>query len=334
MKRRWIIGTGLVASVVLVSVQGLLHAQQQPATRSERADLNGVWRFATLTPLERPKDMADKKVLSDEDVKRISERAAQNRAVESQPRPGDPGTYNRFWVESGTSVVATRHTSLVVDPPDGKVPPLTAQGQKREDARVEAQRRAESPESLLISDRCIVGFNAGPPIIPFAYNQNLQIFQTSDYIVLLTEMVHDARIIPLNGRPRLPQHVRQWRGDSRGRWEGKTLVIETTNFMDKGTGTLALSPGFGRRGLGDSGDENLQLSERLTRMNDETLLYEFTMNDPTVWTTPWTASLTMSRSQEPLYEYACHEGNYGMAGILSGARALEAPPASLNPPGR
>lgn len=326
MPGKWTLASALFVAVAAGGLQiAALHARQKPTSppASGRPDFQGNWRFATLTPLERPTDTPNKAFLSAEEVEAIEARAARNRNVEYPTRPGDPGIYNRFWVESGTRVVATRRTSLVIDPPDGRVPPLTAEGQKREDARVEAQRRAEGPESLLVSDRCIVGFNAGPPIIPFAYNQNLQIVQTPDTLVLQTEMVHDARVVPLDGRPHLSPRLRLWRGDSRGRWDGHTLVIDTTNFTDKGTGTLALNPGFGRRGLGDTGDENLHLVERLSLLDTQTLLYEFTVTDPTIWTKPWTVSLTMAKTKELLYEYACHEGNYGMAGVLSGARATE-----------
>jgi hypothetical protein len=149
------------------------------------------------------------------------------------------------------------------------------------------------------------------------YNAYVQFFQTPDYVVLLNEMVHDARIIPLDGRPSLPSHVRQWRGDSRGRWDGDTLVVDTQNFRSEGTGTVSL------RGLGWSGDENLHLVERFRRLDNDTLLYEYTVNDPTIWTRPWTVSLTMRKSNQLIYEYACHEGNYGLSGILSGARAAE-----------
>ncbi|MBM3773449.1 MAG: hypothetical protein FJW27_19595 [Acidimicrobiia bacterium] len=313
----------VIATIPVTGLRAQAPRGAKPSIGSARPDFQGNWRFATLTPLERSKETPTKEFLTDEEVAAIEKRAVQNQDVEAPPRPGDPGAYNRFWIESGMTVVATKRTSLVIDPPDGRLPPLTPEGQKREDARLEAQKRAEHPESLLITDRCIVGFNAGPPIIPFAYNQNLQIVQTVDTLMVQTEMVHDARVIPLDGRPRLPGHIRQFRGDSRGRWDGKTLVIETSNFTDKGTGTLALSPMFGRRGLGDTGDENLHLVERLSLLNDKTLLYEFTVTDPTIWTRPWTASLTMTKTEEPLYEYACHEANYGMEGLLRGARATE-----------
>jgi len=174
-----------------------------------------------------------------------------------------------------------------------------------------------------VYERCILGFNAGPPIIPGGYNQNIQLFQTRDYLVINTEMNHDARIVPLDGRPHLPTHLRQWDGDSRGRWEGDTLVVTTTNFMSTGTGTLMLDGNRARPGVGWSPDENLTLIERFKLADSDTLIYEFTINDPTVWTKPWTMSLPMTRSEQHLYEYACHEGNYDMMHILSGARAIE-----------
>jgi len=174
-----------------------------------------------------------------------------------------------------------------------------------------------------VYERCILGFNAGPPIIPGGYNQNIQLVQTRDYLVINTEMVHTARIVPLDGRPRLPAHLRQWSGDSRGRWEGDTLVITSTNFMSVGTGTLMLDGNRARPGIGWSPDENLTLTERFKRVDNDTLIYEFTINDPTVWTKPWTVSLPMTRSDQHIYEYACHEGNHDMGNILSGARAVE-----------
>jgi hypothetical protein len=197
------------------------------------------------------------------------------------------------------------------------VPPLTPYGKEREAAREGRAKIAAGPEDLTTWDRCILGFNAGPPMIGGGYNAYVQLFQTSDYVAVLTEMVHDARIIPLTGRPPLPSHARQWRGDSRGRWEGDTLVVETRNFRSEGTGTLSL------RGLGLSGDENLNLIERFRRLDADTLLYEYTIDDPTIWTRPWTVSMTLRKSNAQMYEYACHEGNYGMSGILSAARAQE-----------
>jgi hypothetical protein len=255
--------------------------------------------------------------LTPEEEAKLEQQAVRDQFVDRPPPTGDPGAYNRFWVDSGTKVVATHRTSLVVDPLDGRVPPLTPYGKEREAAREGRAKIAAGPEDLTTWDRCILGFNAGPPMIGGGYNAYVQLFQTSDYVAVLTEMVHDARIIPLTGRPPLPSHARQWRGDSRGRWEGDTLVVETRNFRSEGTGTLSL------RGLGLSGDENLNLIERFRRLDADTLLYEYTIDDPTIWTRPWTVSMTLRKSNAQMYEYACHEGNYGMSGILSAARAQE-----------
>ena len=284
----------------------------------DRPDLQGIWGFATVTPLQRPKEFADRETLTPEEKARLEERAVRDQFVDAPPPAGSPGSYNKVWSDGGTTVVATNRTSLIVDPPDGRVPPLTPHGKEREADLAAKASAAAGPEDATIWDRCIVGFNAGPPMIGGGYNAYVQIFQTPEHFVILNEMVHDARIIPVDGRPALSSNIRQWRGDSRGRWEGDTLVIETKNFRSEGTGTVSL------RGLGWSGDENLRLVERFRRLDQDTLLYEYTVNDPTIWTRPWTVSMTMRRSNQLMYEYACHEGNYGLSGILSGARAGEA----------
>jgi hypothetical protein len=326
---------GVAAIVAVVVAAGVPAAGQTPGTRAKAAntsavsrtadghpDIQGTWSFATLTPLERPAAFAGKEVLTAEEAAKLEDQAVQTQEVEPAPRAGDPGGYNRFWLDSPTKVIGTKRTSLIVDPPDGKVPALTPQGEKRQATRHAARQAAANPEDLPVYERCILGFNSGPPIIPGGYNQNIQLFQTRDYVVIHHEMVHDARIVPLDGRSHLPAQLRQWRGDSRGRWEGDTLVVTTKNFTSMGTGTLRLDPAGPRAGLG-SADENATLIERFRRVDADTLSYEFTITDPTVWTKPWTVSLPMTKSQEPVYEYACHEGNYGMKNILSGARAAE-----------
>ena len=214
-------------------------------------------------------------------------------------------------MDQGTNVIGTRRTSLIVDPPNGRLPEATEAGR----ARAAAGRGSFSstlPESftdLSNADRCITGFNAGPPITPGGYNQNVQIFQTPDHLVLLTEMVHTVRVVPLDGRPALDDGVRQWSGESRGHWEGETLVVETGNFDAK-------------RGWRGSTSE-MRLVERFTRVDADTLEYEFTVTDPDTWVAPWTVNLPMRRNELPLFEYACHEGNYAMDAMLGGARADE-----------
>src|SRR5258707_503043 len=229
-------------------------------------------------------------------------------------RPGGVVPSNEFWYDRGNKVVGTRSTSLIVDPPNGRLPAMTPDGKKRADLRAAEQREtqlgrphADSWEDRPLQERCIVGLNAGPPMHPGAYNNNFQLFQAPQYVVILNEMVHDARIIPLDGRPH--GHIRQWKGDSRGHWEGNTLVVDTTNFK--------------RETSLPNSTANTHLVERFTRTDANTLLYEFTVEDPTMWTRPWTAVVPMRKSEDLIYEYACHEGNYAMASILAGARAAE-----------
>ncbi len=316
--RRRVAAIVAVVVAVAVPVAGQSSAARPKASISSTAsrtadghpDLQGVWFFGTLTPLERPADLAGRTHLTDEEIAAIEKRAASR-----------PETFGLFADRS--KYAFDKRTSLIVDPADGKVPARTPAGETRQADRDAARRAAANPEDLPVYERCILGFNAGPPIIPGGYNQNIQLFQTRDYLVINTEMNHDARIVPLDGRPHLPTHLRQWNGDSRGRWEGDTLVVTTTNFRSTGTGTLMLDGNLARTGIGWSPDENLTLIERFKRADSDTLIYEFTITDPTVWTKPWTVSIPMTRSDQHIYEYACHEGNHDFRFILSGARNLE-----------
>jgi hypothetical protein len=309
-----------VVVAVAVPVAGQSSAARPNASLSSTAsrtpdghpDLQGVWFFGTLTPLQRPDNLAGRTHLTDEEIAAIEKGAASRSENEPFGLFADRPKY-----------AFDKRTSLIVDPADGKVPARTPAGEKRQAERDAARRAAENPEDLPVYERCILGFNAGPPIIPGGYNQNVQLVQTRDYLVIHTEMVHTARIVPLDGRPRLPTHLREWNGDSRGRWEGDTLVVTTTNFKSTGTGTLMLDGNRARPGIGWSPDENLTLIERFKLADSGTLIYEFTINDPTVWTKPWTVSLPMTRSDQHLYEYACHEGNYDMRSMLSAGRAVE-----------
>ena len=316
---------GTAALVAAVGLSAPAAAQDAPRTGWGAPDLQGVWDFRTITPLERPERLGDQAFLTEEEAANLEQEVVErnvelaNRAArrtevtESVDRgeEGAPGFYNNFWLDRGTTTVDTRRTSLIVDPPNGRLPEMSPVGRERTEAR-SAYRRDHPADSWLdrsAFDRCILGFNAGPPITPGGYNQNLQVFQTPDHVVLLTEMVHTVRVVPLDGRPALPDAVRQWSGESRGRWEGDTLVVETSNFNDQ------------RRWRGTT--RNMTLVERLTRVDADTLVYEYTVDDPDTWTRPWTASLPMQRGDQPLYEYACHEGNYSMPGILGGHRMDE-----------
>ncbi|HEV8316204.1 MAG TPA: hypothetical protein VGQ10_02270 [Vicinamibacterales bacterium] len=311
-------------------------AYQPPRLPDGKPDLQGVWDFRTLTPLERPEDASAKARLTAEEATAIEARAAA-RATEADaptvrtgplPVGGSVGAYNNFWVDRGARVVDDQRTSLIVDPPDGRLPALqpgierqvgsTSQDLPgRRPVRMRAAGiGADSYEDRGLAERCLIGFNSGPPILPAGYNQNIQIFQTPNHVAILNEMVHDARIVPLDGRAHLPATVRQWMGDSRGRWDGDTLVIETTNFTDK---TASFNPSVSTAvGTGST----LRLVERFRRVADDTLLYEYTVDDRTTFTRPFTVRLPMKRG-DGMFEYACHEGNYGLMNILSGARAGE-----------
>ena len=287
-----------------------------PRTPDDRPDLQGIWSFAMITPFERPVNLADKAVLTDQEVaefeKQTAARANQDDGRQRGTAADVSRAYNDFWYDRGTRVAGTRQSSIVVDPPSGRVPPMTADGQARAAERTAARRQrgpADGPEDRGLAERCLVGFNAGPPLTPSAYNNNIQIVQTRDYVMIMTEMVHDARIVPLDGRPRLPSTSRVWLGASHGRWDGDTLVVETTNFSDKN--------------LYRGATGNMRLVERFSRSAEGTLLYEFTVNDPATWTRPWTGRIPLERINEQIYEYACHEANYGMEGILKGTRAEE-----------
>jgi hypothetical protein len=285
-----------------------------PRTADGQPDLQGIWTNASLTPLERPPELAGKEFFTAAEAAAYSKDLLKQ--VSSERRDGGADAdlaraYNDFWWDRGSSVSKTMRTSLITDPKNGRLPPYTPEAQKRMAADAEYARLhpADGPEDLRLSDRCLLWRTAGPPMMPANYNNMYQIFQTPGYVAILVEMIHDVRIIPLDGRPHLPPNVREWMGDSRGHWEGNTLVVDTTNFTNK------------TKFLGTT--ENMHLIERFTRTDPDTILYEFTVEDPATFTRPWTAQLTMSKDKGPIFEYACHEGNIAMRDILAGARAQE-----------
>ena len=305
----------IVVALALLA-QGLVAAQAPPwtppRTPDGQPDLQGIWDYRSATPLERPAQFAGRETMTAEEVADYERRAAER---EDGRPPDDPRTeqsvHAAWWLDYGKTVVKTRRTSLIVDPPDGKIPPLTAEGQQRLDARRAAARShgpADSYENRSLWERCLTrGVPEG--MLPAGYNNNMKLVQTPGYVVIFTEMIHDARIVPLDGRPHDSPTIRKWMGDSRGHWEGNTLVVDTVNFTDK----------TNFRGSG----ANLHVIERFTRVDADTLEYRFTVDDPTTWTRSWTVAFPMVKTPGPMYEYACHEANYGLVGILAGARAEE-----------
>lgn len=267
-------------------------------------DLQGAWSFATITPLERPAELAGRDRLTDAEISALNQRALTR--DDEPPPPGDPGGYNAFWFTRGES---TGRTALIVDPPDGRIP-FTTEGRQRTDAqRARRNRPAQGPEDRSPGERCVHHAKAGPPMFAGGYNNNLRLLQTPGYVVIWTEQIHDARIIPIDGRPPIAGSIRQWMGSSRGHWEGDTLVVETTHF----DGNAAFQ----------GSSEGLYLVERFTRVDASTLDYQYTLEDATSYARPWTASIAMKPLDGEMYEFACHEGNYGLLGILTGARADE-----------
>ena len=292
------------------------YGRRPPTPTATPPDVEGVWSFATLTPFERPAEFGDKAFITREEadawVRQTLER--NNRDRRDGGAEVDLGrAYNDYWFERGSALGSVRgeiRTSLITDPPDGRLPPLTPDARARAAARAAEAREhpADGPENRSLAERCLA-FNAGPPMAPGPYNNYVQIFQMPGYVIISNEMIHDARIVPLDGRPHVSASVRSWLGDSRGRWEGDTLVVDTTNFNGKTS----------FRGA----DENLHLVERFTRLDQNSLLYEFTVDDPTAFTRPWSVALPMTRTSDRIFEYACHEGNYALPNILRGARFQE-----------
>jgi hypothetical protein len=325
MIRRSLTRVLTIAVLASVSSAGVASGQTSPTetrwtpprTPDGQPDLQGIWTNATITPLERPRALAAKQFLTEAEAAAFEKQIAESRIQSDRFTPGEVGSYNQFWFDSGTKVLATRQTSLVVDPPDGRVP-VTAAAEEARDYNL--AHNGDSYEHMSVWDRCITRGVPGS-MFPAGYNNAYQIVQTPGYVVIVHEMIHDARIIPIDDRPPLPERVRMWMGSSRGRWEGDTLVIETSNFNDKGW--ISTSAASGRiKGIRHTAQ--LRVVERLRRTAEDTISYSATIDDPTIYTRPWTVSFPLSAGPEyRIFEYACHEGNYAIENILRGARAQE-----------
>lgn len=308
----------MVVSLIPGSASGQTEAWKEPHTSDGVPDLQGVYTFRTITPMQRPESFEGKVTLSPEEAAAFetAENTRLNRDL-FDPITGAPSagyapraeggvlSYNEFWYERGIELTRDKRTALIVDPPDGRIPYTAGAREKNRVMRANLSAGfADSYHDRSFADRCLMGFNSGPPMVPSAYNNNVMIFQIPGHVVLFNEMIHNARVIPTDGRPH--GNLRQWVGDSRGHWEGDVLVIETTNFV------------HGTAFRGSTADTHLV--ERLWRVDPDTVLYEFTIKDPHSFTHPWTAMFPLRRTEGPLFEYACHEGNYGLEGILAGAR--------------
>jgi hypothetical protein len=330
MKREWHLSTRAGMLLLIMAIPADL-AAQTPQPTSERIvsaqsrpskpfrtpwgdpDLQGTWTNSTTTPLERPAALAGREFLTEDEAKAHDAEETDRNDRRQTDRAADVNAaYNQFWWERG-GTVASRRTSLIVDPADGRLPPLTPEGRQRAaSVRAALQRVARGPEDRNLAERCVT---RGAPKLPGGYNNNFQILQTPEYVVILQEMIHEVRLIPLDGRPHLQASIRQWMGNSRAHWEGANLIVDTTNYRDEVMfNSYNCCPGAGR---------DLHIVERYTRTAEGMIDFSFTVTDPSTFVAPFTVSVPMTKSDGPLYEYACHEGNYGMTGILSGARAQE-----------
>jgi hypothetical protein len=311
------LGGAAVAAAQTVALVAKPATKTAPAEASLRTvdgqpDLQGIWTNNTVVPLERPKDLGDKAFFTPEEAAAYAKR-------QLVPEATGKGTYGdvhynmtQFGLEKSQTKVATNvRTSLITDPPDGRIPPMTPEAVERNAARAAKNKGHEfdSAESRPLSEQCILWGNEGPPMMPVTYNSNMQIVQGDGYVAILQEVIHNVRMIPTDGSAHIPAKVREWEGDSRGHWEGDTLVVDTTNFTDK-------APFHGSSGY-------LHVVERFRRVDANTILYQFTVDDPHTWARPWSGEMSMTKIDGPIFEYACHEGNYGMANNLSGARAEE-----------
>jgi hypothetical protein len=290
-------------------------------TPDGQPDFQGVWDSASMTPLERPVELGNKEFYTPEEIAAYEKKRGHdlNRDRRDGSAEADlTRAYNDGWFDRGAHLASDRRTSRLIDPPNGRFPAMTPAAAKKyqEMHAWLAQHADDGPETRTLSDQCLIFSQSGPPFIPGNYNNFYQIAQAPGVVAIFSEMGHQARIIPITDRPHLPPNIRQWAGDSVGHWEGESLVIDTTNFR------AADQSRFGVQYDGMS-DENLHVTERLTRTGPNTITYRATVVDPTVYTQPWTLEFPMAKSEHPVYEYACHEGNYALADILSGARARE-----------
>jgi hypothetical protein len=313
-------GCIVVSCALLLASMATTGQTQTPRTPWGDPDLQGLWSNATLTPLQRPRELGDKEFFTREEAAAYVRQRMEAVNADRDIGQGDSvGSYNDAWFDRGNSIVPTLRTSLIIEPSTGRFPPLTpeAQRQLEEHQAYAAMHPADGPEDRYLTERCIVFGGAAAPMFPEPYNNNYYIVQTPDYVSILVELNHEVRIIPLDGREHFPSDVRQWLGDSRGHWEGDTLVVETTNQKH---GNYF----YGVQYLEGLISEDFRVVERFTRTGPDQIRYRATVHDPAIFTAPWTVEIFMHPQEGPMVEYACHEGNYGLRGLLQAARADEA----------
>ena len=310
-----------IAPVTAQTPSGAKKPWTAPRTPDGHPDLQGIWTNATITPIERPANFKDRPTLSEKEAHDYETRVSTQFNTDSRGANAEQDrdqAYNRLFLDRGDNLArvdGVARTSLIVDPPDGKIPTLTDEARKRNGARIRAGMGSyDSVKNRPLGERCLLGFGStsGPPMMPVLYNNNYQVVQTPSTIMILVEMVHDVRVIRMDGSPHVPPAVRKWLSDSIGHWEGDTLVVDTTNYTDK------------TRFRGSS--ENLHVVERFKRVDENTILYRVTLDDPSTFTKPWTMEYPFLATPGPIFEYACHEGNYAMPDILGGARQMEKDP--------
>lgn len=308
--------------LLALSFATVVLAQSVPRTADGHPLLEGIWNSASLTPLQRPAGLGTKEFYTEAEAaayekKRVDEANRDRR--DGPPEVDVNRSYNELFYDRGTKLAPNRRTSLIVEPLDGRIPPMTPEAQARlkADEAYFAAHPADGPEDRPLPDRCLMFSQSGPPMIPGNYNNNYQIVQSRDTIAILAEMGNQVRVIPLDGRAPLPANVQEWQGVSRGHWEADTLVVETSNFRFNERSRFGVQYDNGLT------DQNLHITERFTRSGPDAVTYRATISDPTVYTRPWTFEVVMQRAEGPLFEYACHEGNYGLADELAGARAQE-----------
>lgn len=314
--RQWFRSIGWAVPMLVASSAAVAQVARTPWGDP---DLQGRWSNATLTPLQRPAELAGKEFFTPEEARAyVRERMQALNADNTIDDVGAVGSYNEAWNDRGNDIVPTRRTSLVVEPADGRVPPFTPEAQREHERNLAyaEEHPADTPADRYLTERCIVFGGGAAPMLPEPYNNNYYIVQTPDYVTIMAEINHEVRIIPIDGRPHFPEHVRQWVGDSRGHWEGDTLVVETKNQRTN-------RHFYGVQMLNSVMSDEFRVVERFTRTAPDQIRYRATVHDPKVFTAPWTVEIFMHPQEGPLVEYACHEGNYGLSGLLSAARADE-----------